>query len=148
MTYQVQLPLQYGNLSAAFFSFSGTPTTGNPLTPSIVGSSSGFSPVISNNDIQLQPGEYLLRFFGAITRNTNSHNIIYQWKLVGGNLFGAIGSTNREIAPGNYTNSLDSADAHLKIGSTSSVQIIMTTAETDLTLDTVSTHAIIWRVPT
>ncbi len=145
MTYQPR-DLVHDSLECGFFSFSGTPTTNNPLTPAIVGQSSNLGASISSNNIQLPAGEYLLRFFGAITRTTNSHNIMYKWRHVGVGLVGMIGSTNREVPAGNLTNSIDSADAHIISDIDFSVQLEITSAESDLTLDTTSTHAVIWGV--
>ena len=65
------------------FTFTGTPTVNNPLTPVLVGSSTSFTPTISSNDIQLPAGEYVLRFYGAITRTSTAANILYQWREVG-----------------------------------------------------------------
>lgn len=133
-------------LNCGFFSFSGTPSVNNPLTPAIVGQSSNLGASISSNNIQLPAGEYLLRFFGAITRTTNSHNLMYKWRHVGIGLVGMVGSTNREVPTGNLTNSIDSADAHIISDTAFSVQLEITSAESDLTLDTTSTHAVIWGV--
>ena len=135
-------------MDAAFFTFSGTPTVNNPLTPTLVGSSSGFTPTISSNDIQLPAGEYMMRFYGAITRTGAGLNIVYKWREVGGSLLGSEGATNRELAPGTYVESIDSADAYLDLTSSGSVQIEMTQVDTGITLDTANTHAVIWRVPT
>lgn len=148
MTYEPSALLQFGNMDAAFFTFTGTPTVSNPLTPVLVGSSSGFTPTISTNDIQLPSGEYILRFYGAITRTGAGLNIVYRWREVGGALIGNEGATNRELAPGTYVESIDSADAYLDLTSSGAVQIEMTQVDTGITLDTANTHAVIWRVPT
>tara|TARA_Y100001973_G_scaffold62442_1_gene91591 strand:+ start:135 stop:581 length:447 start_codon:yes stop_codon:yes gene_type:complete len=148
MTYEPSALLQFGNMDAAFFTFSGTPAVNNPLTPTLVGSSSGFTPTISTNDIQLPAGEYMMRFYGAITRTGAGLNIVYKWRKVGGSLLGSEGATNRELAPGTYVESIDSADAYLDLTSSGSVQIEMTQVDTGITLDTANTHAVIWRVPT
>ena len=148
MTYEPEVNIKYGEMGCAFFSFSGTPTVNNPLTPALIGSSSSFNPVISNNEIQLSAGEYFLRFYGAITRTASSHdNIRYQWKEVGGNLLGKEGASNREISTGSYTVSLDSSDARLHLSSSGSVQLQILQADASVALDTANTHAIIWRVP-
>jgi hypothetical protein len=130
----------------AFLTFSGTPTAGNPLTPTLVGSSSGFTPTISTNDIQLPAGEYMLRFTAAITRSAADRNIIYQWREVGGALIGMAGATNREIAPGSQNASLDSADAHLILSASGSVQVETTSVDAGVTINTSDSHAVIWRV--
>jgi hypothetical protein len=147
MTYEPEAALLSGNMDAAFFTFSGTPTVNNPLTPSLVGSSSGFTPTISSNDIQLPAGEYLLRFYGAITRTLVASNLRYQWREVGGSLLGKEGATNRELSPGTYAESIDSADAYLKLSSSGSVQIEILQVDSGITLNTTSSHACIWRVP-
>tara|TARA_R100000951_G_scaffold44372_2_gene37432 strand:- start:4502 stop:4909 length:408 start_codon:yes stop_codon:yes gene_type:complete len=134
-------------MGCAKFTFTGTPILNNPLTPVLVGSSTSFTPTISSNEIQLPAGEYVLRFYGAITRASTSANILYQWREVGGSLLGKVGATNREIAPGTYAESLDSADARLELTSSGSVQIEMTQVDAGVTLDTTNTHAVIWRVP-
>jgi len=131
---------------AAFLTFSGSPSAGNPLTPTLVGSSSGFTPTISSNDIQLPAGEYMLRFTAAITRSAADRNIVYQWREVGGALLGVAGATNREIAPGSQNASLDSADAHLVLSSPGSVQVETTSVDAGVTLNTSDSHAVIWRV--
>lgn len=132
--------------SCAFFTFTGTPSTNNPLTPVLVGSSSNFSVSVSSNNIQLPAGEYIMRFYGAITRTAADRNIVYQWRKVGGPLIGVEGSTNRELFPGTMYISVDSADAHLLTYGSSQVQVEITTAESGVTLDTDNSHAIIWRV--
>ena len=71
---------------------------------------------------------------------------MYKWRHVGVGLVGMIGSTNREVPAGNLTNSIDSADAHIISDIDFSVQLEITSAESDLTLDTTSTHAVIWGV--
>lgn len=147
MTYQPSPQLKFGNMGCAKFTFTGPPTLNNPLTPVLVGSSTSFTPTISSNDIQLPAGEYVLRFYGAITRSTASSNILYQWREVGGSLIGKVGATNREIAPGSYVESIDSADARLELSSAGSVQIEITQVDSGITLDTTNTHAVIWRVP-
>jgi hypothetical protein len=147
MTYQPTIKLNFGNMGCAKFTFTGTPVVNNPLTPVLVGSSTSFTPTISSNDIQLPAGEYILRFYGGITRSIASANILYQWREVGGSLLGKIGATNREIAPGTYLESLDSADARLELASAGSVQIEMTQVDSGVTLNTSNTHAVIWRVP-
>lgn len=147
MTYEVSATTKKTrDTSCAFFTFTGFPSTGNPLTPVLVGSSTNFSPTISSNDIQLPAGEYALRFFGAITRTAADRNIVYQWKEVGGSVIGVKGATNREISPGTYPASLESADAHLVLYSSGSVQVYIETADAGVTLDTANSHAVIWRV--
>jgi hypothetical protein len=146
MTYEPEPKRDAKRLGCAFFSFSGTPTASNPLTPAVVGSSTTFTPTISSNDIQLPAGEYILRFYGAVTRTTSAANILYQWREVGGALIGMQGATNRELAPGTQKISLDSADAHLILSSSGAVQIEMTSVDAGITLDTAATHAVIWRL--
>lgn len=149
MTYEPEPLLRFGDMGCAFFSFTGTPTASNPLTPAVVGSSTSFTPTISGNDIQLPAGEYVLRFYGAITRTASSFdNIRYQWREVGGALLGKEGASNREVATGTYTVSLDSCDARLDLASAGSVQVEILQADASVALDTANTHAIIWRVPT
>lgn len=144
MTYEV--PASTKSTSCAFFTFTGSPTLGNPLTPVLVGSSTGAGITISGNDIQLPQGEYLLRFFAAITRTTSTSNILYSWRVVGGALIGTEGATNREEFATKPA-SADPADAHLVVGAGgSSVQIEMTQVDTGITLDTSNSHAVIWRV--
>lgn len=146
MTYESQTRQRATTTGCAFLSFSGTPTAGQPLTPAITGKSTGFGISISSNDITLSPGEYMLRFWGAITRSSNASNLTYQWREVGGSLQGAQGATNREIIPGTERNSFDSADAHVSVSSSTSFQIEMTAVDSSLTLDTNNTHAVIWGV--
>jgi len=136
-----------GVLQCAFFAWSGTPTLNNPITPTLVGSSSGFTPTISGNDIELPPGEYLMRGYVAITRTTTSSNLVFQWREVGGSLLGENGATNRELSPGTVLLSLDSVDAHLTLASPGSVQLEMTQVDSGITLDTTNSHAMIWRLP-
>lgn len=148
MTYEPEASLNFGAMGCAFFSFTGTPSAGNPLTPAVVGSSSTFTPTISSNDIQLPAGEYALRFYGAITRTDSSFdNIRYQWREVGGALLGKEGSSNREIIPGSFYASLDSCDARLELSSAGAVRVEILQADSSVALDTANTHAIIWRVP-
>ena len=147
MSYEPGSPIKSSKkTSCAFFTFTGTPTADNPLTPVLVGSSSNFSPTISSNNIQLPEGEYILRFFGAITRTSGDRNIVYKWKVVGGSLTGVAGATNRELGPGSAYVSIESADAHLILSNSGEVQIIMTNVDAGVTLDTSNTHAVIWRV--
>lgn len=148
MTYEPEPLLRFGAMGCAFLSFTGTPSAGNPLTPAVVGSSTSFTPTISTNDIQLPAGEYALRFYGAITRTASSFdNIRYQWREVGGALLGKEGSSNREVATGSYTVSLDSCDARLELSSAGAVQLEILQADASVALDTANTHAVIWRVP-
>ena len=147
MTFEPSTLTSFGEMGCAFFTFTGTPTLNNPLTPVLVGSSTSFTPTISSNDIQLPAGEYLMRFSGAITRLNEGENIIYQWRKVGGSLIGEQGATNREISPGTYVESIDSADARLELTSAGAVQIEITSVDSGVTLNTADTHAVIWRVP-
>ncbi len=115
MTYEV--PKSTVTTTCAFFTFSGTPTLNSPLTPNLVGSSTGAGITVSSNDIQLPQGEYILRFFGAITRTSGSFDDMqYQWREVGGSLIGIAGATNRELFVGGRPASIDPADAHLEVG--------------------------------
>lgn len=146
MSYEPSTLLKFGAMGAAFFSFSGTPSAGSPLTPAIVGNSSSFTPTISTNDIQLPAGEYIMRFYAGITRTADDRNLRYQWREVGGLLLGKEGATNREITSNVYYISLDSADAYLELTSPGAVQIEMLQADAGITLDA-NCHAVIWRVP-
>lgn len=146
MTYEVTGRQKLTTTGCAFFSFSGTPSAGNPLTPAITGSSTNFTPTIVGNNIRLPAGEYFMRFYGAITRTNNASNLTYQWRENGGALVGVIGATNREIAPGAQNNSFDSADAHISISATTDYNIEMVSVDSNLTLDTTNTHAVIWSV--
>jgi hypothetical protein len=144
MTYEI--PKSTTTTTCAFFTFSGTPTLSNPLTPVLVGSSTGAGITVSSNDIQLPQGEYILRFFGAITRTTGTANLSYQWREVGGALLGIEGATNREVF-GTYPASIDPCDAHLVVGAGgTSVQVEATLVDAGITLDTNNSHAVIWRV--
>ena len=147
MTYEPSTLSSFGEMGCAFFTFSGTPVLNSPLTPTLVGSSSTFTPTISSNDIQLPAGEYILRFYGAITRTAAGENITYQWREVGGSLIGAKGATNRELAPGTYVESIDAADARLELSAAGSVQLELTLVDTGVTINTADSHAVIWRVP-
>lgn len=138
---------QLGLLQCAFFKWTGTPTVNNPITPVLVGSSTNFNPTVSSNSIQLPAGEYLLRGYISITRNTTSSNLVFQWRQVGGGLIGENGATNRELSPGTVLLSLDSVDAHLTLSSPGSVQLEMTQVDSGIVLDTSNSHAIIWRLP-
>ena len=146
MTFEPSTMVSFAEMGCALFSFSGTPSAGNPLTPTVVGSSSTFTPTLSSNDIQLPAGEYIMRFYGGITRTVDDRNLRYQWRKVGGSLIGEEGATNREINPNVYLISLDSADAYLELRSPGSVQIEMLQADAGITIDS-NCHAIIWRVP-
>jgi hypothetical protein len=88
----------------------------------------------------------MLRFTAAITRSAADRNIIYQWREVGGALIGMAGATNREIAPGSQNASLDSADAHLILSASGSVQVETTSVDAGVTINTSDSHAVIWRV--
>ena len=145
MTYEV--PKSTMTTTCAFFTFSGTPTLNSPLTPNLVGSSTGAGITVSSNDIQLPQGEYILRFFAAVTRTYQSlDNIRYQWREVGGSLIGIAGVSNREDF-GVYLASIDPADAHLVVGAGgASVQVEITQKDASVSLDTANSHAIIWRV--
>jgi len=146
MTYEV--PLTASTTTCAFFTFSGSPVVGNPLTPNLVGSSTGAGISVSANDIQLPRGEYILRFFAGITRTAGSKdNMQYQWRQVGGALLGIDGSTNRELFVGSRPASIDPADAHLEVGAGgASVQVEVLAVGSTVAIDSTSCHAVIWRV--
>jgi hypothetical protein len=142
-----EIPKSTKSTDCAFFTFTGTPTLSNPLTPVLVGSSTGAGITVSSNDIDLPVGEYILRFFGAITRTTGTENIKYQWREVGGALLGVEGATNREEFVASHPASMDSADAHLVVGGGgTSVQVEITLVDAGVTLDTSNSHALVWRV--
>ena len=141
-----EIPKSTLSTDCAFFTFTGTPTLSSPLTPVLVGSSTGAGISVSSNDIDLPVGEYILRFFGAITRTTGSANLLYRWREVGGALLGIEGATNRELG-GTYPASTEPCDAHLVVGAGgTSVQVEITQVDAGITLDTANSHAIIWRV--
>ena len=146
MTYEV--PSTVSTTTCAFFTFSGTPTLNNPLTPNLVGSSTGAGITVSSNDIQLPQGEYILRFFGAITRTSGSKdNMQYQWREVGGSLIGIAGATNRGLSPASRPASIDPADAHLEVGAGGvSVRVEVIAVGASISIDSTSCHAVIWRV--
>jgi len=141
-----EIPTSAKTTTCAFFTFTGTPTLSNPLTPVLVGSSTGTGITVSSNDIQLPAGEYVLRFFGAITRTAGSlDNMRYQWRQVSGALIGVAGASNRADFSTKPA-SIDPADAHLVTAVGASVQVEITGVDPSVVLDTANSHAVIWRV--